>query len=388
MAPRKDGVLIGKPRGKKGTFPVYIYSAEKRAKVYVGCRPTYKEAQTLLGDKLREIANQPAASPVPAGFTIASYAARFLEVHHTVAKRRGEPTTKIQNRSMLKQFLELHGDRPLTAFSKAEANDWASQKPSSAKVVKAMFAEAFREDAVTVDPFARVQFPKQRGRMDIDPLTEGEIEKLCELAVKAGGTYAPELWALVMFAAWTGMRPGEVCALNFAEVDLETDTIRVEWNMRNDGSRGPVKMKERREIVIAPKAREALLSLPRRDGQVFRSPTDKPLRPNSLRRNWMPVRDSFTAHLPESHWLKRRLLVDPDDKLDFYELRHYCGSILADRGASGQEIAEHLGNTPSVCERVYIHPHRSRIQKRLRAAFALADPDESVGSKSGEQAHA
>lgn len=366
--------MIGKPRGKKQTYPVYIYDPVKGRKTYVGSAADKRAAKILEAAKLEEL-DQPTTGR---RHTVESYAARFLDVHHTAAKRRGEPTTKTHNLAMLKPFRAKYGNRLLDSITREEANDWAASKPGSAKSVKAMFAEAFREDACLTDPFAKVQFPRQRGRQDIDPLVETEIEKLGEIAVKAGGLYGPELWAIIMFAAWTGMRPGEVCALDWSEVDLTNDLIRVEWSMRNDGSRGPVKGKCRREIVIAPKAREALLSLSRRSGHVFRSPTLKPLRPNSLRHYWIPVRDGFTAQLPESHWLRRRLIADPKDKLDPYELRHFCGSILADRGASAQEIAEHLGNTPTVCERVYIHPHRDRIQKRLRAAFAQPDGEQVV----------
>lgn len=361
--------MIGKPRGKKGTYPVYVYDQAKGRKVYVGSALTHTAAKLLEADKIRELA-QPTTGR--AEWTIDSYADRFLDVLHTPEKRRGEPTTLIHNRAQLKPFRELHGHRALSSFTKTEANDWTHTNPYSARTVKTMFAEAFREDVIAADPFAKVRFPKKPGRADIDPLTEAEVEKLGEIALKAGGLYGPELWALIMFAAWTGMRPGEICALDWCNVDLENDTVRVEFNRRNDGSLGPVKRKLRREIVLAGKAREALLSLNRRDKAVFRTPTGKVLRPNSLRHYWVPVRDGFTAQLPDSHWLRRRLLVDPKDKLDPYELRHHCGSMLADRGVSIRDIALHLGNSPSVCE-VYVHPHADRVQKRLRDAFAQGD---------------
>jgi hypothetical protein len=34
------------------------------------------------------------------------------------------------------------------------------------------------------------------------------------------------------------------------------------------------------------------------------------------------VRDAFTAALPDTHHLRERLATDPEDRLDFYELRH------------------------------------------------------------------
>jgi integrase len=358
--------VIGKARGLKGTFPVYIYDAAKRRKIYVGSRPTRREAKILEGEKTREL-GQPAK---PTGtHTVASYVDRFFTVHHTVAKKRGEPTTLTHNRQAIKPFLAEYGQRALGSITKAEAGDWASGHPRSARSVKAMFAEAFREDACPVDPFANVRLPNAPGRSNIDPLTEAEIEKLGEIAIRAGTKYGPELWAFIMFAAWTGMRPGEICALDWAEVYLDRDIVRVEWNRRNDGTRGPVKTKRRREIVLAAQARQALLSLHRTTGPVFRSPTGKPLRPNTIRTYWRPVRDGFTAQLPDSHWLRRRLIANPNDRLDPYECRHFCGSMLADRGLSAWDIAYHLGNSPKVCEEVYIHVHAERVQSRLRAAF-------------------
>ena len=40
------------------------------------------------------------------------------------------------------------------------------------------------------------------------------------------------------------------------------------------------------------------------------------------------MRDAFTAQLPETHHLRERLAVDPEDRLDFYELRHFGASYM------------------------------------------------------------
>ncbi len=71
-------------------------------------------------------------------------------------------------------------------------------------------------------------------------------------------------------------------------------------------------------------------------------------------------------------------MIDPGDHLDPYELRHHCGSMLADRGLSSADIAAYLGNSARVCEDTYIHPYRDRQQARLRDALNQPPADVEV----------
>jgi integrase len=239
---------------------------------------------------------------------------------------------------------------------------------------------------VQVNPFAKLGLSRGAGRSDIDPLTEAEVERLGEIALKTAGHWGPEFWALIIWMGWTGMRPGEICALKTANIDWKAATVRIEQNMRNDGTLGPVKGKRRRTIPLADQAAAAVRTLRRTRGHLFMSPTGRPLRPNSLRYYWVPVRSAFTAQLDDAHWLRQRLMIDPDDQLDPYELRHHCGSMLADRGLSSADIAAYLGNSPKICEETYIHPYRDRQQARLRSALNRPREDtEAPDGQSGRQ---
>ncbi len=130
------------------------------------------------------------------------------------------------------------------------------------------------------------------------------------------------------------------------------------------------KTKETREIILPAAAADAVKNMPTQGIEwVFTTSSGHPFGKGSWNYYWHPVRDAFTRELPASHWLPQRLAVDPKDKLEIYELRHFCGSLLADRGATARDIAEQLGNTAEVCERTYIHPYQNRVRARLRAAF-------------------
>jgi hypothetical protein len=48
---------------------------------------------------------------------------------------------------------------------------------------------------------------------------------------------------------------------------------------------------------------------------------------------------------------------------------------------SARDIAHQLGNSPQVCEEVYIHTHRDRALERLRGAFAQPAPVKRLPSR-------
>jgi integrase len=368
--------MIGK-RTKSGMYPVFVYDPAVKRKRYVGQRPTIAEAGLLEAEKIVEF-----AGARDGGWTIDMFAAKFLAEYHGPNTKRPEPTTRKQNEQNLRRFRRDHGSKLLMSFSRDEAHVLATARPHEAKTIAAMYATAVDKGFTQHNPFAKLGLPRSVGRADIDPLTEAEVEQLAAIALKTAGHWGPELWAIVQWMGWTGMRPGELCALDLrAHVNWSTLEVRVEDNMRNDGTIGPVKGKQRREIVIAKQAADAALTLRRTHGHLFRSPTGKPLRPNSLRYYWIPVRAAFTASLDDGHWLRRRLMKDPADQLDPYEMRHFCGSVLADRGLSAHDISAHLGNSERVCQ-TYIHDHKDRQKARIREA--LDRPAEGVERADGQ----
>lgn len=374
--------MIGKPK-PNGMVPVWVYDPRIKRKRYVGQRPTLQAARLLEAEKTVEF-----AGTADAGLTIEKFAGIWLADYHGANTSRPEPTTRMVNEQNLRRFRRECGDMLLSAFPRDTARSVAITRPHEAKTIAAMFASAVDDGFAPINPFARLGLPRSTGRADIDPLTEAEVEQLAAIALKSAGHWGPELWALILWMAWTGMRPGEVCALDArAHVRWRSLEVRVEANMRNDGTVGPVKGKRRRDIVIADEAAAAARTLRRTTGHLFLSPTGKPLRPNSLRYYWKPVRAAFTAQLDDSHWLSRRLMRDPDDHLDPYELRHFCGSILADRGLTARDISSHLGNSERICQ-TYIHDHRDRQKARIREALNRPADDavRQVGQLRGQQA--
>lgn len=367
---------IIKGRGAAGRRQVFSYDPATKRKRYVGTvgpctgngnARACKCHECKAGRKLEaEGAERLAVAPASI-LSVTDWRSEWLERMHGEKTSRISSTTLRHNTERTRAFDLEYGHRKLASITEDEASDFALEYPGRVKVVKAMFNDAERRGRVGQSPFRHVKAPKSTGRQEIRPLTEDELRRLSEIAASMFGQYGKHLAALVTFAGWTGLRPGELCGLEWTEIGAED--LHVWWQRRKDGARVRTKTKLNRTVPLFARSIEALADVPRKPGAVFRAQRGIELRPEMLGWYWQPIRDAFTEELTADHWLKRRLRQDPSDKLAVYEVRHHFGSILGDQGLSARDIAKVMGNSPEICERVYVHSYESRVQDRVRAAL-------------------
>ena len=266
-----------------------------------------------------------------------------------------EASTASHNRQTIHAFVDEFGRRALDDITGSEAMAWALRHRRHLPVVRAMFNHALRLGLAERNPFANLGLDGSRGRKDLVPLTEQELQALGHAARRVHGTYGPLFRAAVFVLAYVGCRPAELFALEHDDLDLSALTVNISKQRRKDGIARP-KNKRSRTVVLPPPARDALLDAPRRLDVpwVFTTKTGKMLSRGSFRYAWIPV--AALAGRPE---------MDP------YELRHFCGSHLADLGASAQDIALQLGHTDGgqLAQRLYIHAYEDRARDRLLRAF-------------------
>jgi hypothetical protein len=127
-------------------------------------------------------------------------------------------------------------------------------------------------------------------------------------------------------------------------------------------------------IYVPEPAQRAVLDKARRlgDDLIFRTKRGQQFRQESLHRVWAPVRDAFTAKLPDAHHLRERLAVDPEDRLDFYELRHFGASYMLNvLELEPWVIAEQLRHSDggALVLELYGHPDRREAIRRIRRAY-------------------
>jgi integrase len=333
---------------KRGSrYQVLVYDVATGRKRSVGTRGTWREARQLEAANVRD-------RPSDKAPLVREFAALWFDVYS-----RPEPTTNRHNRQMVKPFLATFGDRPLDTIGRAEAKAWAQRHPHAAKVGAALFNDAIDAEAASSNPFARLGLARGRGRQDAIPLTEEQVQRLADCSLTAlDRFYGPTVRAMILFHAYTGLRSGELCGVEWR--DLTGDELVVARQVRPDGSLALPKTKRIRRIVVPPIALDAVGTVPQQYDWIFPSARGKRMARGSHLYAFNQVKQA--AGLPR---------ITP------YDLRHFCGSLLADRGLQARDIAEQLGNSAEVCERVYVHAYEDRTRDRLRIAFGGTSADQA-----------
>lgn len=319
-------------------------------------------------------------------------------------QERGESTLK-HNAERVNALVRDFGDRPLMGgITHREARAWVFGGPVPDEVaqaakgwsgstvepdgtvvalahrgnheaIRAMFNDAMRDRLVIENPFANLRVPQKRGRKGISVLTEKELGGLIATARKVHGAYGVIFGAMIAVAAWTGVRPGELFAVRWGDVDAERGELRIreQFNTRT-GKYTPTKNSFPRTVVLPPAAAEALRSVPRQlaDDIVFRTKRGGPYTGRMHHFYWNPVRSAFMATLPDSHHLKARRAEDSGDNFDFYELRHFCATHLLELGLAPGDVALQLGHRDggALVMSTYGHPSEHKARERIRQAFA------------------
>jgi integrase len=300
------------------SYGVRVNRGGDRGFEWVGTFPTPREARNAEADAL--------ANPsTTVDITCGEWADRFLARYERDRKDSSADTA----RSALRRFIADFGDRPLDRIARIEAMDWADRvPPSKVPVVVTMFNAAVDAELVDKNPFRGLSHrSRSRGRSDEHPPTEDEFALLLD-ACSVHGWYAPQMRALVLFAAYTGMRPGELFALEWPDVDL--DAMRVDVRRRLYRSRVDLPKSNRpRRIALTPPARDALLGQPRDRQLVFTAKRGGRLSQSTLSGYWGKV------------------LARAGLDMDFYlATKHYCVHYMhATLGLEPRVIAEQMGWT-------------------------------------------
>lgn len=223
---------------------------------------------------------------------VAAYVDRYLAEYERLHKDSSHSTQA----AALKRFRDDFKDRRLD-IPRSEAKDWvngtgkwASHGPvpgSSVSPVVTLYNHAINEDDL---PLARNPFrslgQRSRGRADAPPPTEEEFDAILD-ACSALGHYAPRMRSFIRFAAFTLMRPGELFALEWTDIDLDAMRIGKRWRLYRgqiaEPKTGP------KVIALTPPARDALLSLPRDNRHVFTSKTGVRLSSTNMHGYWRLV---------------------------------------------------------------------------------------------------
>lgn len=309
-------------------------------------------------DISREVWVSPAVRKATTMPELASYAGTWLD----------DRTLKPRTRSHYRKLLDAHilptlGGHTLNTITPTLVRTWHAKlttgptaKAHAYSLLKTILHTAVAEDIVAANP-CRVRAAGQSKRVvKIKPATLDELTALVAAM--------PERYrAMVLLAAWCGLRFGELAALTRADLDRSNGIVHVRRAVvRVDGQTllgTPKSAAGVRDVRIPPHLLPVLAAHvlahagPGRDGLLFPARTGGYLNPSALSRVFAPAREAAGR---------------PD--LRFHDLRHTGAVLAAQTGATLAELMNRLGHSTAGAAMRYQHGSADRdllIAQRLSA---------------------
>jgi integrase len=237
-------------------------------------------------------------------------------------------------------------------------------------VLRVMMQEAVNEGLIVANPVARLgKFYRSARKVKekIDPFT---IEELHLIEAKCKERF-PEHYGFILCMARTGMRIGEVTALQWHDIDFEKSYIVVRRNIPHHGQVETTKTaSSQRKVDMSPelaaelkrlrtkRKKEALANGETFDAEewVFQTKDGTPIHyTNFLRRIWHRVQDQVKVRRRTPH-----------------DLRHTWASHMLAAGADLAYVSAQLGHAnPSITLRIYSH----WVPGMRRVTTAVLDTD-------------
>ena len=249
-------------------------------------------------------------------------------------------STIARDDSYLRSFiLPSFGDHTLIQVQPVAVQQWvaklntAGDAPATIRkayeLLARIFTAAVDSGLIARTPCRGVKLPKIE-QSDKRYLTPAEIQHLADVI-------DPRFQALVLTAAYSGARFGELAGLGIQHYEPLKRTIRIERNLTEVSGHltyGVTKTRAARRTISIPTwlvdvLAQHIAAYPGNNDLVFTAPAGGPLRRTSFRsRFWKPAVRSSVG-----------------EPCRFHDMRHTHVALLIDQGAHPSVIASRLGHT-------------------------------------------
>lgn len=235
-----------------------------------------------------------------------------------------------------------------------------------------MFEAAIRDGIVQANPTTGVKRAPHvtRGKKRI-PESE-DFESLV--------AFLPLHWRVVaVLAASSGMRAGEICGLQWQDVDLHNGIVHIrQTRLISNRIRGYTKGKTQRSVPLTPETVAVLRQHARvhacaNDDFVAVKQNGDPMKISRIRNGWPEQMIHWQKHMREN---EGRLVEGPR----FHDLRHYAAHDLINRRAPVQTLRAFLGHKNLNTTQIYmddvnvdemreamLQPRRTKRERHLQA---------------------
>ena len=324
--------------------------------------------------KLRELmADTPA--PVAERVTVQDAGARHLA--HLEAMGRKPSTLRSYRNQLDAQIVPRIGARPIGQLEREDVEQLAAQLARaglSAKTVRNILGLlngicelAIKRGWATANPCRHVDRPSVRESQDVRYLDAAELEAV--LRAVDGGDFARVQRAIILAAAMSGLRMGELLALRWLDVDWQAQRIRVRRSYVRGHLGTPKSRRGSRSVPLADRLGGELDRLHREtayqadEDLVFGNPhTGTPLDGAALLR-------AFQRALERAGVRQVR----------FHDLRHTFGTRMAAAGVPMRTLQEWMGHRDLRTTLIYADYSPGAHEVDLvNDAFASTNPSTSL----------
>jgi integrase len=269
-----------------------------------------------------------------------------------LAQHDGEPETVAKLHWLLAKAVGPFGHRRISHLRPADIASWRMTVPAGhrfevTQALRQVLARAVSWGLIDVNPAKQGVDNPQRRRTEKRPFESWA--ELDALATELGPRYGP----LVLFAAATGLRPGEWIALEHRDIDLDARVVYLRRAYRNGRIKWPKMEASIRAVPLQTIAFAALERLPAngRSPLVFPSSTGGYFDLHNFRnRYWKP------AQLAAGITPLRRV----------YDLRYTFATFALRAGISTFELSRYMGTSLGMIDRHYGHLARDGREHAIR----------------------
>lgn len=357
-------------RRESGRWQARVFDQATGRQVSLGTFPTKADAKAAMRAATVDQERGQWVSPQRGRVQLADYAGEWIASNPRITS----PRTRERYRGLLTHHIApTLGQATLTAVTPANVRRWhtaltKSASPDTAakayRLLRAVMNTAVADELIIRNP-CRLEGAGVERAEERPIATVAEVEDLADAVDR-------RFRLLVMLAAWTSLRFGELAALTRADVDLMRRSIAVTKNRQrlDDGSSVVIPPKSaagRRTVAIPPPLVPAIehhldtYAQEGRDGLLFVGAKGAPLD----RSRWNVL------------WRKARASIGRDD-LRFHDLRHTGNVLAAAAGASTKELMVRMGHSSMAAAIRYQHATDDRDQAIAAALGDLMHPADVV----------
>lgn len=336
------GVLVRQRPDKPGWWVIIHYQGQRKKKYFGTNKALAVDFAKKLDTRLKLGG---AGLSVKAGLTLKTYAETWLEhIQHTRKPSTHEDYAKRLTHDIypLLGSLDLHDITRERVKAVALAGFKQHQAPKTVqntlRVLSSLLSHAQEDGLIRENAALRPGriLPKISKRREVNPLTRDELANVLAFAKEK----APRLYPLFLCAARTGLRQGELVALQWDDVNVAGRFLEVRRSFTHGAMTTP-KNGESRRVDMSRELTEALqaLQIDRQLETITRGWEETPAwifcDAQGARFHHNVVRKAFHALLKSAGVRRVR----------FHDLRHTFASLLLQNGESPVYVKEQMGHS-------------------------------------------